>query len=70
MEMTHMENQLSLCTPTLVLVFQWDSAARKPTRSGGRVRYVLVSSFSFTNPDYVSLSTKKAKRIWILNGTC
>ena len=37
---------------------------------GDGVRYVLVSSFSITNPEYVSASTKKAKRIWISNGTC
>ncbi len=37
---------------------------------GDGVRYVLVSSFSITNPEYVSSSTKKAKRIWISNGTC
>jgi hypothetical protein len=38
--------------------------------TGKGVRYVLVSSFSITNPEYVSSSTKKAKRIWISNGTC
>ena len=38
--------------------------------TGAGVRYVLVSSFSITNPEYVSNSTKKAKRIWISNGAC
>ena len=38
--------------------------------TGAGVRYVLMSSFSITNPEYVSNSTKKAKRIWISNGAC
>jgi hypothetical protein len=33
------------------------------------VRHVLVASFSITNAEYVSLSTKRSRRLWISNGS-